>query len=62
MVKDTSLNGTTEFVLQRHSYYKSVQDALDDGEYQCVITADINTNRKAFLENQIYKYITDNYS
>ena len=44
--EDTSLNGTTTFIEngKRHAYYLSVQDALDDGEYQCVITSDINAS------------------
>jgi len=52
--EDTSLNGTTTFVAggKRHAYYESVQDALDDGDYQCVITSDLQDIGLA-LEDEI---------
>lgn len=51
--ENTALKGTTTFVNKRHSWFETVQDALENGTYQCVITVDIHNSLGLDIDDNV---------
>ncbi|MHA1731936.1 MAG: ABC transporter permease [Promethearchaeota archaeon] len=51
--ENTSIKGMATFVKKRYDAFQSVQDALDNGTDQCVITKDIYENTGLDVDDQV---------